>query len=61
MVLVTVENVTPVETFAIDRSDYKDVGEWLSVDDVSELKVRRPSPWLRGKRFYNDADLVFDR
>jgi hypothetical protein len=43
--------------FNIDRSNYGGADDWLPVRDIQRIVVR-PSSWLRGKRFYKDADLT---
>jgi hypothetical protein len=57
LVLITVENVIPVPPFSIDRSNYGGADDWLPVGDIQRIVVRSSS-WLRGKRFYKDADLT---
>jgi len=44
LVLITVEPATPVEPFAIDKSAYGNMDDWLSVGDIAT--VRRAAPQL---------------
>jgi hypothetical protein len=60
LVLIAVENTTPIEPFAVDRSNYVAQDEWLPVGDIRKVMTSRWSPWIRGKRVYKDADLISD-
>jgi hypothetical protein len=60
LALIAVENTTPIEPFAVDRSNYVAQDEWLSVGDIRKVMASKWSPWLRGKRVYKDADLISD-
>lgn len=61
LVLITVENTTPVRPFAVDRGNHKDRGAWLPVGDIRTVKIPGWSPWLARKRVYRDIDLISDR
>jgi hypothetical protein len=39
LVLIEVENVTVVEPFEIDRSQYGNMDDWLPVDQIETVKV----------------------
>ena len=47
LVLIAVENITSIEPFAVDRSNYVAQDEWLPVGDIRKVMVLRWSPWLR--------------
>ena len=57
LVLITVADVTLIPPFNINRSSYESTDDWLPVGDIQRVMVR-PSPRLRRKRFYKDADLL---
>jgi hypothetical protein len=40
LVLIEVENVTAIEPFEIDRSQYGNMDDWLPVDQIKTVKVR---------------------
>jgi hypothetical protein len=61
LVLIAVENTTPIRPFAVDRSNYEGQGDWLPVGDIRKVMTLRWSPWLRGKRVYKDVDLISDK
>ena len=61
LVLITVENTTPIKPFAVDRSNYGGQDNWLLVGDIQKVMTSRWSPWLRGKRVYKDVDLISDK
>ena len=39
LVLVEVEEVEPLEPFAIDKSDYGNMDDWLPVEDINRVKT----------------------
>jgi hypothetical protein len=39
LVLIEVENVTAVEPFAIDRSQYGNMDDWLPVENIESVKL----------------------
>jgi hypothetical protein len=39
LVLIEVENVTAVEPFAIDRSQYGNMDDWLPVENIETVKL----------------------
>jgi hypothetical protein len=39
LVLIEVENVTAIEPFEIDRSQYGNMDDWLPVDQIETVKV----------------------
>jgi hypothetical protein len=39
LVLIEVENVTAVEPFAIDRSQYGNMDDWLPVENIEAVKL----------------------
>jgi hypothetical protein len=51
LVLIAVENVTPVTPFAIDRSNYGHLDNWLPVAQIQKVIISRQSQWLNGKRY----------
>ena len=61
LVMISVENTTPIKPFAVDRSNYGGQDNWLPVGSIRKVMTSRWSPWLRGKRVYKDADLTSDK
>jgi hypothetical protein len=61
LVLIAVENTTPIKPFAVDRSNYARQDVWLPIDDIRKVKTPGWSPWLARKRVYEDADLISDK
>jgi hypothetical protein len=39
LVLIEVENVTKIAPFAIDKSDYGNMDDWLPVEDIARVKI----------------------
>lgn len=39
LVLLEVEQVTPLEPFAIDKSGYSNMDDWLPVEDIQKVKL----------------------
>jgi hypothetical protein len=60
LVLITVENITRVRPFAVDKGDHINQGAWLPVSDIRTVKIPGWSPWLARKRVYRDIDLISD-
>jgi hypothetical protein len=50
LVLITVEDVTPVVPFVIDRSNYAGANGWLPIGDILKVKSSRSTLWLGQKR-----------
>ena len=61
LVMISVENTTPLKPFAVDRSNYVSQDNWLPVGSIRKVRTSRWSPWLRGKRVHKDADLISDK
>ena len=61
LVMISVENTTPIKPFAVDRSNYVSQDNWLPVGSIRKVRTSRWSPWLRGKRVHKDADLISDK
>ena len=40
LVLISVEDVQPVEPFKIDRSQYGNMDDWLPVGNISDVKIK---------------------
>ena len=38
LALIEIENVQPLEPFAIDRSEYSNMDDWLPVDTIEKVK-----------------------
>ena len=40
LVLIEIENVKKLEPFRIDKSDYRNMDDWLIVDDIENVKIK---------------------
>jgi hypothetical protein len=53
LVLIEVENVTAVEPFEIDRSQYGNMDDWLPVD-----QYRNSENWLGYRKFFQHSHIM---